>query len=178
MNALFRAAEAKDRDAAALGIEITAAQAAAHITDIDVKKLITPLYSGFAHTPIALLDDSVSYSNTKWTRGHEWFAVSFYPGLTEHELMPQAQLWRATGNARHLNSHHPLTRVENVLWALIFRIAHHELTAEAAYTAFFTDETVKDVLSQPPNPAYKDELCGYSSSQVLHFNDPCCRLRG
>lgn len=159
MQPLLVVSESLHRDAAVWGVTITAAEAAANLTDIDVRKTITPIYAAFAHTPVALLDDDVGFSVTKWARGHEWFAVSIHSVVANRLMTPLMQLWRAAGNIRHLNPYHPLTRLENVLWALIFRIAHHEITAEAAYTAFFTDETVKEVLKEAPNPAYNDELC-------------------
>lgn len=47
------------------------------------------------------------------------------------------------------------------MWGLLFRIAHHALTPEAAYSAFFADATVQEVLAQPSDAAYDDALCEY-----------------
>ncbi|KAJ7078090.1 hypothetical protein C8R44DRAFT_896074 [Mycena epipterygia] len=127
--------------ARAWGIDLTPVEAAAHVGEVDLRRAMTPLYIALAHSPLALLDDGVSYSAGSWARGHEWFV-----------------LWRAAGNERYLNPQHPLARVENVLWGLLFRIAHHALTPEAAYNAFFADPTVQEVLAQSVDPTYADAL--------------------
>lgn len=65
------------------------------------------------------------------------------------------------GNTRHSNLHNPLTQLENIIWDLIFRIAHHQMNAETAYTSFFTNDIVRDILIQPPDPTYNDSLCEF-----------------
>ncbi|KAJ7445565.1 hypothetical protein B0H11DRAFT_2249455 [Mycena galericulata] len=104
-----------------------------------INRLTSALYVALAVSPLLLVrDDSALVAGT-YTKGL---------GVYEH--------WRQGGNEYRLNTDHPLTKVETILWRLLVRMALGEITATQLLERFWDDEVVKQARDTETNPVYLD----------------------
>ncbi|KAJ7106430.1 hypothetical protein C8R43DRAFT_963396 [Mycena crocata] len=151
-------------EAASAFCKIDAARHGYKLSDTEVEKIV----GGKINLNFLL-------STIWWAMGHSCLTIladeSEFKSESTARPLHLLEVWKISGNRWRLNTEHPAPPIERLWWSLLLEVSAGQCTPDSAYTKFFENALVQQVLQvQAPNPAYREYL-GYQEEVPLEVID-------